>query len=291
MTTQNTRLGIWLMVATALVFALQDGVSRHLAETYNVIMIIMIRFWFFGLFVIWMASRKLGGLRTALATRQKGLQIFRGALLAIEVCIMVLAFVVLGLVESHAIFAIYPLLIAALSGPVLGEKVGWRRWTAIGIGFVGVLIILQPGYGVFQLSALIPFVAALMFALYGLLTRYVGRQDSAMVSFFWTGVTGAVILTPAGLWFWEPMARADWGWMALLCMSAAFSHYLLIRAYEVAEASAVQPFAYLQLPFASAVGMLVFGETLRLNVAIGAAIVVAAGIFTLARARKVSQRT
>ena len=286
---QNTRLGIWLMVATAFVFAMQDGISRHLAETYNVTMIIMIRFWFFGLFVVWMASRKLGGLRAAIATRQKGLQIFRGALLAIEVCIMVLAFVVLGLVESHAIFAVYPLLIAALSGPILGEKVGWRRWSAIGIGFIGVLIILQPGVGVFQPSALIAFVAALMFALYGLLTRYVGRQDSAMVSFFWTGVTGAVILTPVGLWFWEPMAPADWLWMGLLCMTAAFSHYLLIRAYEVAEASAVQPFAYLQLPFASAVGIIVFNETLRANVAIGAAIVVSAGIFTLWRTRKVAQ--
>ncbi|MFN4058402.1 MAG: DMT family transporter [Roseinatronobacter sp.] len=286
---QNTRLGIWLMVATALVFAMQDGISRHLAETYNVTMIIMIRFWFFGLFVVWMAPRKLGGRCAAFATRQKGLQIFRGALLAIEVCIMVLAFVVLGLVESHAIFAVYPLLIAALSGPILGEKVGWRRWTAIGIGFIGVLIILQPGIGVFQPSALIAFVAALMFALYGLLTRYVGREDSAMVSFFWTGVTGAVILTPVGLWFWEPMAPRDWGWMALLCMTAALSHYLLIRAYEVAEASAVQPFAYLQLPFASAVGILVFNETLRPNVAIGAAIVVSAGVFTLWRARKVAQ--
>lgn len=286
---QNTRLGIWLMVATAFVFAMQDGISRHLAETYNVTMIIMIRFWFFGLFVVWMASRQPGGLRAAIATKQKGLQIFRGALLAIEVCVMVLAFVMLGLVESHAIFAVYPLLIAALSGPILGEKVGWRRWSAIGIGFVGVLIILQPGVGVFQPSALIAFVAALMFALYGLLTRYVGRQDSAMVSFFWTGVTGAVILTPVGLWFWEPMAPADWLWMGLLCMTAAFSHYLLIRAYEVAEASAVQPFAYLQLPFASAVGIIVFDETLRANVAIGAAIVVSAGIFTLWRARKVAQ--
>lgn len=286
---QNTRLGIWLMVATAFVFAMQDGISRHLAETYNVTMIIMIRFWFFGLFVVWMASRQSGGLRAAIATKQKGLQIFRGALLAIEVCVMVLAFVMLGLVESHAIFAVYPLLIAALSGPILGEKVGWRRWSAIGIGFVGVLIILQPGVGVFQPSALIAFVAALMFALYGLLTRYVGRQDSAMVSFFWTGVTGAVILTPVGLWFWEPMAPADWLWMGLLCMTAAFSHYLLIRAYEVAEASAVQPFAYLQLPFASAVGIIVFDETFRANVAIGAAIVVSAGIFTLWRARKVAQ--
>ena len=286
---QNNTLGIWLMIATAFVFAMQDGLSRHLAGEYNVFMIIMIRYWFFASFVIVVAARKAGGIRAAVATRQPAVQIFRGVLLAAEICVMVTAFVVLGLVESHAVFAVYPLLIAALSGPVLGEKVGWRRWTAIGIGFVGVLIILQPGVGVFQPAALIPLLSAFMFALYGLLTRYVARQDSAAVSFFWTGVTGAVAMTAVGIWFWEPMAPGDWLWMGLLCVTSAFSHFLLIRAYEVAEASAVQPFAYLQLPFAAVLGMVVFGESLRTNVAIGAGVVVAAGLFTLWRARKVAQ--
>jgi drug/metabolite transporter (DMT)-like permease len=285
MTEQNNTLGIWLMIATAFVFAMQDGLSRHLAGEYNVFMIIMIRYWFFASFVIVVAARKAGGLRRAVATKQPLVQIFRGVLLALEICVMVTAFVVLGLVESHAVFAVYPLLIAALSGPVLGEKVGWRRWVAIGIGFLGVLIILQPGFGVFQPAALIPLLSAFMFALYGLLTRYVARDDSAAVSFFWTGTTGAVTMTAIGIWFWEPMVQGDWLWMGLLCLTSAFSHYLLIRAYEVAEASAVQPFAYLQLPFAAALGMLVFSETIRTNVLIGAGVVVGAGLFTLWRAR------
>ncbi len=283
---QNTTLGIWLMVATTLVFALQDGVSRHLATEYNVLMVIMIRYWFFAAFVVAVAARQAGGIRQAAATRQPWLQIGRGVLLAGEVCVMVTAFVLLGLTESHAVFAVYPLLIAALSGPVLGERVGWRRWAAIGVGFVGVLVILQPGYGVFDPAALVPLLAATMFALYGLLTRYAARQDSAAVSFFWTGTVGAVFMTAVGIWFWEPMRAPDWGWMAALCVTSAFSHWLLIKAYEVAEASAVQPFAYLQLPFAAALGMAVFGETLRANVAIGAAIVVGAGLFTLWRARQ-----
>ncbi|MGL4413492.1 DMT family transporter [Roseinatronobacter monicus] len=285
MTEQNNTLGIWLMIATAFVFAMQDGLSRHLAGEYNVLMIIMIRYWFFASFVIVVAARKAGGIRKAAATKQPFVQAFRGILLALEVCVMVTAFVVLGLVESHAVFAVYPLLIAALSGPVLGEKVGWRRWVAIGIGFVGVLIILQPGFGVFQPAALIPLLAASMFALYGLLTRYVARDDSAAVSFFWTGTAGAVTMTLIGIWFWEPMAQGDWLWMGLLCVTSAFSHFLLIRAYEVAEASTVQPFAYLQLPFAAALGVLVFSEAIRTNVLIGAGVVVGAGLFTLWRAR------
>ncbi len=285
MTPQNTTLGIWLMVATALVFALQDGLSRHLAGEYNVFMIIMIRYWFFASFVIVVAARKAGGIRQAAATRQPFLQAFRGVLLALEVCVMVSAFVALGLVESHAVFAAYPLLVAALSGPILGEKVGWRRWSAIAIGFIGVLIILQPGFGVFQPAALLALLAAFMFALYGLLTRYAARQDSSAVSFFWTGTTGALTMTLIGIWFWEPMAQGDWVWMGLLCATAAFSHFLLIRAYEVAEASAIQPFAYLQLPFAAALGVIVFNEVLRVNVIIGSCVVVAAGLFTLWRAR------
>jgi drug/metabolite transporter (DMT)-like permease len=284
MTEPNPRLGILLMIATTFVFAMQDGLSRHLAGQYNVLMVVMIRYWFFAAFVIAVASRK-AGIRAAAATSQPFLQAFRGLLLAAEICVMVAGFVALGLVESHAVFASYPLLIAALSGPVLGEKVGWRRWAAIGVGFLGVLIILQPGIRVFSPAALIPLAAALMFALYGLLTRYAARRDSAATSFFWTGVVGSIAMTAVGLWVWEPMSGPDWGWMGLLCVAGALGHYLLIRCYEVAEASSVQPFAYLQLVFASGLGLTVFGETLAPNVAVGAGIVIAAGLFTLWRER------
>jgi drug/metabolite transporter (DMT)-like permease len=290
MTRQNTRLGIWLMIATTFVFAAQDGISRHLAGEYNVLMIVMIRFWFFALFVLALAARAPGGLKGAGRSRYRALQIARGVILVAQVCILIAGFVKLGLIECHAVFTCYPLLVAALSGPILGEKVGWRRWSAIAVGFVGVLIILQPGFAVFSPWAPVPLLAALLFALYSLLTRYVARGDPPAVSFFWTGVSGAVAMTAVGAWFWEPMSRADWGWMALLCCTAVLGHWLLIRAYAVAEASAVQPFAYLQLVFASAIGLTLFGEALRPNVAFGASLVVAAGLFTLWRQHVVSRR-
>ncbi|KUF12736.1 DMT family transporter [Pseudoponticoccus marisrubri] len=286
MTEQNTTLGIWLMVATTLIFAVQDGLSRHLAGEYNTMMVVMIRYWFFAAFVLSLAARQAGGLRAAAQSAMPWLQAFRGALLVVEINVMVLGFVFLGLVESHAVFAAYPLLIAALSGPVLGERVGWRRWVAIGVGFTGVIIILQPSGGVFSPYAAIPLLAALFFALYGLLTRYVARTDSAATSFFYTGTVGVVVATGIGMWFWQPMSAPDWGWMGLLCLTGAAGHWTLIRTYEVAEASAVQPFAYLQLVFASLMGIIVFNETLRPNVAAGTALIVAAGLFTLWRARQ-----
>lgn len=287
--TDNPRLGVYLMIATTFVFAMQDGISRHLAGEYNVFMVVMIRYWFFAAFVITIASRQAGGVRGVARTEQPVLQAFRGVLLAAEICVMVGAFVLLGLVEAHAIFTCYPLLVAALSGPVLGEKVGWRRWAAIGIGFIGVLVILQPGYAVFSIEALVPLAAAFMFALYNLLTRYAARKDRAATSFFWTGTMGAIVTTCIGVWFWQPMIGGDWAWMALLCVTGATGHYLLIKTYEVAEASAVQPFAYLQLVFAASLGLVVFGEVLETNVLIGAGIVVCAGLFTLWRTRAVQQ--
>ena len=281
----DDRLGIALMVATTAVFAAQDGISRHLASEYNVMMVVMVRYWFFAAFVVALAVRK-AGLRAAAATRRPLLQAGRGVLLAAEICVMVSAFALLGLVESHAVFAVYPLIVVALSGPLLGERVGWRRWTAVALGFAGVLVILAPGAGVFSPLVLIPLLSAAMFAAYNLLTRLAARTDSTETSFFWTGTVGAAFMTVAGVWFWEPMTPADWAWMATLCVTGVTGHWLLIRTYAAAEASVVQPFAYLQLVFASAIGVAVFAEAVRWNVLVGGALVIAAGLFTLLRARR-----
>lgn len=204
---------------------------------------------------------------------------------ALEVCVMVGAFVKPGLIASHAIFTSYPLMVAMLSGPILGERVGWRRRSAIGVGCIGVLIILQPGYAVFSPWALVPFAASAMFATYSLLTRYAARKDTVSVSFFRTGVAGALALTPVGLWHWQPMTGPDWGWMGLLCCTAALGHWLLIRAQAVAGASAIQPFSCLHLVFVSVLALVLVGGTLTLNAVIGAGAVVAAGLFTLRRPR------
>ncbi len=286
MTGNNTRKGVILLLITTFVFAMQDGLSRHLAETYNVMIVVTFRYWFFAAFVIVLAQARSGGLAAAARTSQPFLQCFRGLLLVAEICVMVLAFARLGLVESHAIFACYPLLVAALSGPILGEGVGWRRWVAIAVGFVGVLIILRPGFKVFSPDSLIALTAALMFALYSLLTRFAARRDTAETSFFFTGVAGAAAISLAAPFFWEPMQNAaDWAMMLALCITGALGHYLLIKAYEAAEASAIQPFAYFQLVFAAAIGMTVFGDVLELPTAAGAGLIIAAGIYTLWRAR------
>ncbi len=285
MAENNPRLGILLMIATTFVFAVQDGISRHLAGEYNVYMVVMIRYWFFAIFVITWAKLQHGSVCKVAITSQPILQIIRALLLIAEICVMVLGFVYLGLIESYAIFITYPLIIAALSGVILGEQVGWRRWAAICVGFTGVLVILQPGLRVFSPYALFPMASAIMFALYGLLTRYAARKDSAATSFFWTGTIGAIGMTAVGMFHWQSMTNADWVWMGFLSITGILGHFLLIKCYAVAEASTVQPFAYLQLVFGGALGWMIFCDSLRPATAIGALIVIGAGLFTLWRER------
>lgn len=276
---------ILLMCVTALMFAGQDGISRHLGSTYSPVFITMLRYWFFTVFAVALCLRAPGGLRAAMRSKRPVVQFFRGMLLALEIVVTIECFVRLGLINTHAIFACYPLIISVLSGPVLGEKVGWRRWLAVAVGFCGILVVLQPGRDVFTPEAALPFLAAAMFAAYGLLTRLVGREDSAMTSFFWTAIWGAVCMTVLGLRTWEPIAPQDIPWLLILCVCAGCAHFMLIKAYELAEASALQPFSYTQLVWISIFGVVIFGETLAPHVAIGGAIVVGAGMFTWWRSR------
>ena len=285
MTDKDATKGIRLMIAAVTVFAMQDGFSRHLAETYNTFMVIMIRYWFFAGFVMLLALRQPQGFRAAVRTHHPWLHVLRASLLIAEVCVIVYGYTLIGLINSHAIFAVCPLLVAGLAVPLLGERIPWQRWAAIGAGLVGVLIILQPGSGVFSLASLLPLAAAAMFAIYSLLTRLTTRDETAFVALFWAGIIGAVLVTVIGLPNWEPMTGPDWVWMIVYAVLALLGNWFLIRCYEVAEASSVQPFAYLQIVLVSLVGIVVYGEVLRMPVLIGGAIVVAAGLFALMQAR------
>lgn len=277
------RRGIVFMLLTTIVFSAQDGLSKHLADKANPVFVVMVRYWAFMAFVLLLSARRPGGIRAAARTARPGLQILRGVLLAAEIVVTVGAFTLLGLAEAHAIFACYPLLVVALSGPVLGERVGWRRWSAVGIGFLGMLLILRPGAGLLEPGALVAILAAVMFAAYALLTRLAARTDTAATSFFWTGIAGGVFMTLVGPFFWAEFGPRDWLLMAMLCVTGATGHWLLIKAYEAAEVSTVQPFAYFQLVGATLIGVTVFGETPEPLTLAGAAVVVGAGLYTFWR--------
>lgn len=280
---QDNRAGVWLMIGAVAAFTVQDGLSRQLAGDYTVWQTIMIRYWFFAAFVVALALRQPQGLRAAVRTTRPGLHLARAGLHIAEICVIVASFTLIGLINTHAIFAVCPLLVAALAGPVLGEKVGLARWIAIGTGFLGILIILRPGSDLFTPMAVLPLASAALFAGYSVLTRLATRSEPSFVAFFWSGLLGAVIMTVIGIWFWEPMTPRDWGLTVANGAVAILSNWLLIRCYARAEANAVQPFAYMQLVFVTLMGVTVFAEPLQPATLLGAGIVVAAGLASLSR--------
>ncbi|MDY0870998.1 DMT family transporter [Dongia rigui] len=276
--------GYLFALAATTIFSFQDAVSKHLGDHYPPIFITMIRYWAFGAFCILIASRRPGGLRAAAQTTRPVLQIMRGVLLATEIMIVITSFAHAGLAHSTAVLSATPLVVTLLSIPLLGEHVGWRRWSAIIVGLIGVLLILKPDAGGFlDLWLLLPVVCCFMYAIYLIATRLVSRTDTPATSFFYIGVAGAATATLVGPFFWTSLEGWDKAWMALLCVTGMTGHYLVIRAYELLDASAAQPISYLGLVYASLFGVLLYGETLTWNILAGSIIVVAAGIFTFWR--------
>lgn len=284
-------LGIRFVLVAMVAFAVQDGTSKYLAAEYPPQFFIMIRYWLFAVFVAVLAARRSGGLRAACRTRMPALQVFRGVLLAVQIVIIVVSFDLLGLAETHAIFSLHPLLATLLAIPLLGERVGWHRLVAVGVGFAGVLVILRPGAGLFDASALIALVAAVMMAVYTVTTRLVGRADgSSGPAFFYLGVAGAAALTLIGPFYWTPMRLPDIGWLLLHSTVAMAGHYCLIRALEATEAVRIQPFTYLQMIFAVPVGVVIFGEQIDRWVILGMTMTVGAGLYAIWREVRLTRK-
>jgi drug/metabolite transporter (DMT)-like permease len=276
--------GYLFALAATTIFSFQDAISKHLGDHYSPIFITMIRYWAFAGFCVLVASRKRGGLRAAAGTKRPVVQILRGVLLSTEVMIVITSFAHAGLAHSTAILSATPLVVTVLSIPLLGEHVGWRRWSAVIAGLVGVLLILKPAAsGFLDPWLLLPLLCCVMYAAYLIATRLVSRSDTSTTSFFYTGVAGAVTASLIGPFFWTNLAGWDKAWMGVLCITGMTGHYLVIRAYELLDASAAQPITYLGLVYASLFGTILYGETLTWNVIAGSIVVVGAGIFTVWR--------
>jgi drug/metabolite transporter (DMT)-like permease len=276
--------GYLFALAATTIFSCQDAVSKHLGSHYSPIFITMIRYWAFAGFCILLAARRPGGLRAAARSDRPALQLCRGVLLAAEVMLVITSFAYAGLAHSTAVLAATPIVVTLLSIPLLGEHVGWRRWSAIIVGLLGVLLILKPDAGGFlDLKLLLPVLCCFMYAVYLIATRLVSRTDAPSTSFFYTGIGGAAFATLIGPFNWSTFVGWDYAWMGLLCITGMTGHYLVIRAYELLDASAAQPISYLSLVYASLFGVILYNESLTWNIIAGSVIVVAAGIFTVWR--------
>lgn len=280
--------GILLLVISNLCLAGMDAVSKTLIQSYDVTQILWVRYMFFAGFtaaLAWRSRRGKGGLRAAFKAKRPWLNMFRAALLVVEIGLFVVAFGHMKLVAVHAIAAICPLMITALSALVLGEKVGPRRWAAVAAGFVGMLLILRPGFAVFDPWALLPLAGAALFAVYQILTKILGRVEQTDTIMLYTGWVGLVLTSFLGPVYWVDPDPLGWGLLVLAGLMGVSAHLLLIQALAIAEASVLQPFNYSLLVWASMVGFLIFGELPDLWTAAGAVIIVGSGLYVWWRER------
>ncbi|WP_260961473.1 DMT family transporter [Pseudomonas citri] len=279
LTEHGTRTGILLILLSMFVFAAQDGITKTLVENLPISQLIMVRYWFFLLFGVLYTSLN-GGLKNSIKSQHPTLQISRSILGIVEITIFGLALKFLGLAETHAIYAIFPLITIAMAGVFLREKITGLQLIAGLIGFTGTLIILRPGLGVFSAAAGIPLIAALMFASFSILSRKIGSDDSFGTNMLYMGLGGAITSSLLGLPQWVTPTATQSLMMMVLSMTGIIAQMLLIQALKYAPAVTLQPFNYSLLVFASLIGVFWFQEKVDLFLVAGAALVVAGGLLS-----------
>jgi len=280
---RSTMTGIFIMIIGMITLASTDAVSKHLTVTFAVVQILWIRFIIFagvGAFAV-IKKRGFNGLRT----KRPIAQIVRASMLLSANLLAVYTLSLMPLADAHATLAIAPLLVTAASVPFLGEVIDVRRWIAIGTGFMGVLIILRPGLGVFDFVAIFPLAVAILFAGYNILTKIISRDDTNETTLFYTGATGLIVLSVIIPFFWISPSLIDWGWLIVAGIGGSFAHIFIITALHFAPASKLQPFNYVMLVWATILGFFIFDDLPDYLTVLGATVIVISGLYAWNRER------
>lgn len=283
-------IGIALMCGAVALFACLDTTAKYLNTQMDSLQIAWARYT--SAFVLTLIVSNPLTHPGLLRTRSPKLQIARSLLLVGSTALNFLGLRWLQLDEALSIIFTFPLLVAIISGPMLGEWIGWRRWTAIGFGFVGVLLITRPGLGGMHPAALFTFGATICYGFYAVITRIVSRVDSNQTSLFYANFIGALVMLPVIPVVWQP--PVDWVVALLMVMIGVLGstgHYFLIAGHKLAPASVLSPFVYTQLIWVIIFGYLVFGQVPNSWTVAGAAIVIASGLYLLYRERKLGKST
>jgi drug/metabolite transporter (DMT)-like permease len=280
----RTSLGALFTVLAMLAFAGMDAMSKWLVADYAIGQMMWIRYGVFCLFAWFVVRRQ--GLLAAARSRRPWLQGMRALLAVIESVVFVLAVSYLPLADTHALAATAPLMVIALGALMLGERADATRWLAVSLGFVGMLLIVRPGLRAFEWPVLLPLVGAVMWAVYQILVRLCTRADSADTTLVWSAFVAFAATTVVGPWQWRWPDATGWALLIATALLNALANYALIKALDYAEASAVQPYAYTLLVWATLLGLLVFGDFPDAWTILGAAIIVAGSLYAWRRDRQ-----
>lgn len=277
--TDRPTLGIVLMLGALFLFVMMDSAIKASVQGLPVIQVLWARF-LFHMIVVSMALAAMGR-RLPPRTGAPRLQLVRSLCLAAANLFFTAALVHVPLAECVAIGFVSPLIVTLLAARMLKERVGWQRWTGILLGFAGVLVIIRPGAGVTHPAALLVLLTAVVFAVYSVLTRQLAGVDDAFTTIFHTGVAATVVTTLIVPFFWVWPSMEQWALLLVLGTLGGIGHFLLILAYQRAQASVLAPFAYTQIVWATLAGWLLFGELPDAIALIGALVISAGGLFVL----------
>jgi drug/metabolite transporter (DMT)-like permease len=281
----DTLKGIAVMVAGVALLTANDAVSKYLTEAHPVGQVICIRQAATLLVIVpyVIAVTGWGPLRVASWPGQ----IVRGLLFVANAAFIVLALSLLPLATVISIIFVSPLITAAVSMPMLAERVDRSRWIAIAGGFAGVLIVLRPGGAGFEWALLIPVAAAVANSLRDVMTRFLSRTETSISILFWSTLivmAAGALTAPFG---WQPVTATAAAWFVVAGVFNAAAHFLLIEALRLGEAAVIAPVRYTSLIWATAIGYMVWGELPGAWVFAGSAVIIASGIFMMrAEARK-----
>lgn len=275
--------GIVLMAGAATMYACLDATAKYLGQSLASMDIVWLRYLFHVvlLAIVLRAWNNFSSFRTG----RPFLQILRGLLLLGSTFFNFWALKYLQLAETSAIMFGGPLLVTALAGPLLGETVGPRRWAAVIVGFIGVLIVVRPGTGAMHWAALLSLCAMTCYAFYAILTRHMNQTERPEALLMLSALVGVAVLSPVA-----PSALSSlegWQWLLAVMMGAfgAFGHYCMIVAHKAASASVLAPFIYTQVLWMITFGYIIFGDTPDAWTLVGTVVIVGAGLYILHRER------
>lgn len=283
-------VAIALTIFAGFILAGMDAMAKTLGNLgVPLLMVLWGRYFFNTVITFGGYSAKYRSLRFLRANRPL-LQFLRAGSLFCATSSFYLSLTEMPLGDAAAIQFLAPVLVTAISGLFLGERVGPRRWAAVVCAFTGVLLIARPGGGAYGLWALLPLATAHLLAVYMILTRIIGSHDAAETTTFYTTAVGAIALTLSLPYVWTPLTPVEWGLMVGMGLVGAIGHGSLVKAFRVAEASALAPFMYSQIVGAIVLGAIVFGDWPTIWTYLGATLIVGSGVYVWYRETTVLRR-
>ena len=279
---ENPTKGILLLLVATLCFSISDVMAKILGNVMPVIEIGWVRYLVSVAIVIGMGLSR-GRLRVRVGN--PGTQLVRGVMMVTSMLAFVAALRFLPIADAAAVGFVSPLLITALSVPMLGEIVGIRRWTAIAVGFVGVLIVIRPGGSTFHPAAFLVLASSLTWSVASILTRRLSGQDDPAATMLWTSLVGLAVLTVMVPFDFVMPSLSYFALNVAMGAVATIGQYWMVLAYRHAGAALLAPFSYVQLLWATVFGFLVFATLPDQFTLLGAAIITASGLYTIHRER------